>query len=314
MRNIHDIEKNFIYCHKPEEAESVLRCNKLFDIMPPSPDGFLNYYHFICQHLPRIYYAKILKKKEFGEMPLFFKAHYYNSDRENLANHNLPSEKFRQDCTKNPMLKKFFSIMGVSNDDFLIPKRKDILSCKERFYIPDYNILKSWRGSEEGLNFYKEYFNFLKLQGVNDHTNRFDVVLIRRRQGNKLTPNHVKGASFGVRTISNFEQLESFLNDWCEEKGLSFGVHDRGSDNFITADAKILIGVHGAGLTNMAFCREGAHIIELAAEDFLSGSRSGLYANMAKSLGRKYSPLSCKYSDKGHEVDIYKIKKALDAK
>ena len=312
MKKIHDIEKNFLYCDSPENISQVSKLDGLFDIMPPNPDGFLNYFHFLCQHLPRIYYAKFIKKEELSKLPLFFKAVYYSGI---FGDEKSPRDKFKEDCGKNNMLNQFFKILEVSPEDFYIPQKGELVICKERFHIPGYNILNGWRWSEEGLNFYKKYFDFLKSKALDAHAKSFDVVLIKREQQNKLTPDHIKGPSFGVRGISNFIEVKGFLEDYCKKKGLTLGVLKHGSDNFITSDSKILIGAHGAGLTNMVFMadrrKHDSQVIELASEDFFSRKQFALYEFLAKSLGRKYTPLSCEYSHQGHEVDIRKIEKVL---
>ena len=42
-------------------------------------------------------------------------------------------------------------------------------------------------------------------------------------------------------------------------------------------NAKVVVGIHGAGLTNLAFCREGAQVVEL----FPPGKKTACFANFA---------------------------------
>ena len=54
-------------------------------------------------------------------------------------------------------------------------------------------------------------------------------------------------------------------------------------------NASIVIGLYGAGLTNMIFCNKKSHIIELK-----SSSTDQLYENIAKKIGLKFFSLKCK--------------------
>lgn len=49
--------------------------------------------------------------------------------------------------------------------------------------------------------------------------------------------------------------------------------------------AKLVVGIHGAGLTNVMFCRQGAHLLEISPENYVQST----YMWMAKKIGMGYS-------------------------
>lgn len=72
--------------------------------------------------------------------------------------------------------------------------------------------------------------------------------------------------------------------------------------------AKIVLGPHGAGFTNMVFCRPGAIVAEFVSE----ASRPVLFWTMAKAAGLKYGRMIAALKEERFQVDHDKLRRFLD--
>eukprot|EP00941_MAST-03F_sp_MAST-3F-sp1_P005660 g5660.t1 len=96
-----------------------------------------------------------------------------------------------------------------------------------------------------------------------------------------------------------------------EEKLLRWRKHTTNSFSFkdtveLFREASIIIGIHGAGLSNMIFTPPGAHVLEVSLPQF----HAHYFANMAAALDHVYwqVPLGDKYrfAYAGYDVDVNK--------
>jgi hypothetical protein len=67
----------------------------------------------------------------------------------------------------------------------------------------------------------------------------------------------------------------------------------------IMQETRILVAPHGAGLTNMLFCPEGGHVVELADPDFPNPN----FYNLASGLGLSYWLLHVQAGKADHPLD-----------
>ena len=75
-----------------------------------------------------------------------------------------------------------------------------------------------------------------------------------------------------------------------QQQGLTLAVHGGASaslddDIRLFHRARVVVGVHGAGLTNMLFCAPGAAVVELGVTE----PCCGMYRHMARALGLRYA-------------------------
>ncbi|MEM7056965.1 MAG: glycosyltransferase 61 family protein [Pseudomonadota bacterium] len=120
---------------------------------------------------------------------------------------------------------------------------------------------------------------------------------------------HISRSGAKLRTLSNQDAFETALAD-------------RGAQTFIATyenhaeqiakfrAARVVIGVHGAGLTNLAFCAPGTRVIEIFPENSVKSP----YWWMAHKLGLDYRPIISGPGDYHltFEADIEAVMSALE--
>ncbi|MEM6662130.1 MAG: glycosyltransferase 61 family protein [Pseudomonadota bacterium] len=115
-----------------------------------------------------------------------------------------------------------------------------------------------------------------------------------------------KGAK--LRTPRNSNDLDRALTD----AGFTpFTANDSNHPAQIDAfgAAKTIVAVHGAGLTNLVFCKPGTKVIEIFPGNFIKST----YWNLARQMGLEYTPVICGPGDydQRFEVDIPAVLNAL---
>ena len=89
-----------------------------------------------------------------------------------------------------------------------------------------------------------------------------------------------------TRCIVNEVALVEALRDIGAEC-VAFGTLDFEGQMQLMAEARLVIGAHGAGLTNMMFCRAGTAVIEITSTQYIRRCRS--YADIAMYRGLPYA-------------------------
>jgi capsular polysaccharide biosynthesis protein len=79
------------------------------------------------------------------------------------------------------------------------------------------------------------------------------------------------------------------------------------------AEAEVVLGVHGAGLTNAVFSPSGALLIELQPTSGFSTVRAARYHNRASLAGLRHLRIPCQPADEDWKADVYVDCERLDA-
>lgn len=219
-----------------------------------SSPGQQCYYHWILQVLPRL---KILKEAnvEYDKIYIYPYNYKYQWQKETLAavmNHlDIPQDKI---------------LLIPNNKENIVVHAKKLIvpSVAWKAYADFSSLIKSW---------YKKFFNdvFLKNNEIKTSTKIFisrSKASYRRISNEKLLLNFLisKGfVSVSLEELSIFEQAKLFNN------------------------AEIIIGPHGAGWTNLIFCKPNTKIIEIDHGINSNEQRSG-YKKMTELLECKYHP------------------------
>lgn len=99
---------------------------------------------------------------------------------------------------------------------------------------------------------------------------------------------YVHRQPFGHRSLRNEEEALLFF------RGLGFRVVDPGALSFeeqvrIFSDARVVVGIHGAGMTNILWCKPGAFVLELLPEKLDDGG----YRFLSNIAGHQHAVLQC---------------------
>lgn len=95
------------------------------------------------------------------------------------------------------------------------------------------------------------------------------------------------------RGIINYKEIEAVLNKY-EVHVVDFGSLRWEEQMNITTNCELLIGVHGAGLTNMMFMPEGSKVVELRREN---DKANNCYFSLASALNHSYFYQCCQVDD-----------------
>ncbi len=188
-----------------------------------------NYHHWISDHLPRFYWLR--------EMGLDLSDYILVS---NIGNHEYQRYSY-----------KVLQDNGFTFRE-IITRKIEHISCKE-IVIPPYSTL-ALNGDTTSYDpvqssFLKEMF----LKGLS--TKRIGArVFISRRRSLRTSPQEVEL----VEKLNKHGFKEVFAEDYnISEQATIFN------------SADIIVGFHGAGLTNIHFCRPNTTIVEIFSPDFI---------------------------------------------
>lgn len=129
------------------------------------------------------------------------------------------------------------------------------------------------------------------------------LVLLRNHQPRFFSENY--GLPYGAtkRDIPNLEELVSELEGKYSIKALDPGSLAPREVISLFSRAKLVVGQHGAGLTNCFFLPPGASIIEICWPELSASDYAPIYGLLAESLGHRYQQLPIQDSAFS-EIDI----------
>jgi capsular polysaccharide biosynthesis protein len=70
--------------------------------------------------------------------------------------------------------------------------------------------------------------------------------------------------------------------------------------------AEVIVGIHGAGLTNILWCKANTRVFEIFALNEIAMQQKGLtmYAKLAETLNLDYQPVYGQNSNRWKDIDI----------
>ncbi len=197
------------------------------------------------------------------------------------------------------------------NTDKLLQKKnikniKDIYSIysvpKGKIIKKENTIYKVGNASRRYLNsstsyekfnlFQKKLINLIKVK-----TKTPEKMFICRKQNNL---SHDKKNNFSSRILINENEIRKELKDYT-----FLYLEDMSVENQIITfnSAKIIVGMSGAGLTNILYCKRNTKIIELRPEFF--GYNYNYFSDIAKIKSLKFYPLICQ-SNNTNDIKLSK--------
>lgn len=216
-----------------------------------SSPGQQNYYHWMLQLLPRL---KILVESniQYDKIYLFadnFKYRWQKESLNNVMNYlNIPQDK----------------IILINKSNYIIEAKK--LLVPSVTWTPSSNIF--WRNGL--LSWYKKFF---------------DDIFVK----NSDTPKRIfiSRSKASYRRISNESALIELLS---KKKFVSIHLEDLSifEQAALFNNAEIIIGPHGAGWTNLIFCKPNTKIIEI--DHGVKGEQRSSFKGMAKFMNCIYYP------------------------
>ena len=229
------------------------------------------YYHWICEIFPRLFYIKL----------------YIENNREIFEN-------------------KKIVLMLYYNNEF-IRQYLEILNLKNVSICPyNYNIE------------YKCNCVFMMTPSYCGNPSRDSIMLVRKSifMNNILVPRaNVVLKRTNNRIIGNFDEMMTFLrNKYNNYEWIVFDDSDpkwKSMTNTIQlfSSAKLIIGAHGAGLSNMMFSSDKVKVIELHP----TSCGNVCYWHLSHILGNTHNILPVKYkNDKEFDVELDKLDYTVD--
>jgi hypothetical protein len=229
------------------------------------------YYHWLCEIFPRLFYIKLYieNNKEIFENKKIVLLLYYN----------------------NEFIRQFLEILNLKNIA-ICPYNNNIeYKCKRVFMMTP-----SYCGNPS----------------------RDSIMLIRKSifMNNILVPKvNVVLKRTNNRIIGNFEEMMTFLrNKYNNYEWIVFDDSEpkwKSMTNTIQlfSAAKLIIGAHGAGLSNMMFSSDKVKIIELHP----TSCGNVCYWHLSHILGNTHNILPVKYkNDKEFDVELDKLDYTVD--
>ena len=232
--------------------------------------GKNNYFHWLFDVLPRL---EILKKSGFKKKNIKFlvPALKFKYQIETLNNLNISIKN----CYSSERYKHIFSKELISTDHPYVKKNNPSLSI---------NNIPLWIIKWQRKNFFKKIsnrkflFNKIYISRSDSQTNNFRFIL----NENEVI-NFLKKKDFKILTLSSFKFIDQVK---------------------IFKNAKIIIGLHGAGLSNIIFCKPRTRIIEIQSK-----AGGDLYKNLSISCKLNYKRILVKSLDKNliHQSGKYVV-------
>jgi len=232
------------------------------------------YYHFLLEGLSRLLlFVDELPDAEGGYTLLLPQSEgSYIEEILNLLPASLLQNKFTKFVVHDPSVKLLVEELWHADWRFVEGEEKE--GCRRgegRELLPP----------TEGLKRIRSVFTGNNGDNGGPHSGRESLVLVLRPQD--ATRSFVNEAA----VVEGLEMLSSSLNlDLVLFRGEDSGVK-AAVDVFHRA--AIVVGVHGGGLANVVFCRQGALVIEIGMSEW---EFRGMYGNIAQAVGvnhKRYS-------------------------
>ena len=282
-----------------------------------------NYYHFIEDNLiPFIEFLENYKKKKFTVAFRYDLSKSINSYLKILSKvYNFQVFKLNKEKIYNFENLIFFNgnqiqrlrLEEQKKDKIFLNKKikfkNNIFSIysvpKGKVIEKKNTIFKVGNASRRYLNSTTSYTKFnlflKKLKSRKIIKNKISEKIFICRKQNNLSLE--KRNNFSSRILINENEVRKELNDF---KFLY--LENMTLENQINTfyNSKIVVGMSGAGLTNILFCNSKARVIELRPEFF--GYNYNYFSDLAKIKKLKFTPLICQSNNKN---DIYLSKKYI---
>tara|TARA_B110001452_G_scaffold85760_1_gene70092 strand:- start:6 stop:4607 length:4602 start_codon:yes stop_codon:yes gene_type:complete len=229
------------------------------------------YYHWLCEIFPRLFYIKLYieNNKAIFENKKIVLMLYYN----------------------NEFIRQYLEILNLKN----------VSICPYNYNIE-----------------YKCKCVFMMTPSYCGNPSRDSIMLVRKSifMNNILVPKvNVVLKRTTNRIISNFEEMMTFLrNKYNNYEWIVFDDSDpkwKSMTNTIQlfSSAKLIIGAHGAGLSNMMFSSDKVKVIELHP----TSCGNVCYWHLSHILGNTHNILPVKYkNDKEFDVELDKLDYTVD--
>ena len=135
------------------------------------------------------------------------------------------------------------------------------------------------------------------MEGKNQNTDICKKIYISRSKAKK-------------RFVANEKELSAFLSSLGFQI-VHFENHSLEQQIKIVSESKVIIGLHGAGLTNMLFLPKQSMVFELISKE--KNWYNWCYQNMANALNLKYYQIECETSKAIDDYNVYVDLKQLHA-
>lgn len=131
--------------------------------------------------------------------------------------------------------------------------------------------------------------------------------IIRKKKNEIKRKLYVSRRDAKTRKFVNEEEVIDLLRKY-DFKIVELSNYDFSSKVELFNSADVIIGLTGAGLTNLMFCRENAHVIEIFPENFVNY----FYASIAGQLGLNYDCLIVRNNSFLNKISKYYGDLAID--
>ena len=185
-----------------------------------------------------------------------------------------------QSHSNNSFTIKSLNNFGINNNQIIILRRKSNIKVK-RLLFPKTN--------QNNPDEIKELNKILSKQTPNI-INLGEKIYISR---NKAISRYIKNEDEFLTTIKKYGFKKVYMEDYSYEEQIS-----------ISANAKYIIGPHGAGLTNIIFMKKGSSLLELTAKSVSSSKPLTDYYKLSSFINLKYYYQECKIFGKKAESDF----------
>lgn len=215
-----------------------------------------NYYHWLVECLGRLY---LIEKSGFKP------DHYIVS-------------------TKLPFQKQYLELLGIDNQKIIPSESKQLIQADE-LIVPTF--INNWE--------------FIDHRGYRYWQKQYLPKWVGNLYKEKILPNikkteqkriYISRRDARYRKVINEQEVLEVLNNY------GFQIVNLGNMEIIKqielfANAQIVVGVHGAGLTNMLFCPAHTKVLEIYSKYYHDAS----YRVLANALGLSYSYMVAETSD-----------------
>lgn len=241
-----------------------------------SQAGGDNYFHWMIDVLPKLF---LYKKSSYAGLDIdyyIFNPIKHKFSLELLELLNIPKEKIIE----------ILPYQSIQVDELLATSPPSITSNEHRLPIPHW-IINNWRRS------------LLELEKVKPPNNPYSKIYINRLDSKK-------------RPIQNEHEVIEYFED-NGFKSITLSKLSVINQISLFANADIIIGPHGAGFTNILFCKKETVLVEIFSFDEQKSSNIGTvnFANLANQLSLNYYVLQIKKDDLPNQTSntsfIYEI-------